>query len=230
MFRRSRHGPVISDVNEALQAQVDPSRYALALRWTALAENNLSLEASVAMAQASNIAQLREALNLYQAPAQNVVMADLQGDIAYQVAGLIPRRKQDKIAGVAPVPGWDPGFAWDGFLSVDQLPYKDRKAILAEGAVFATANEKPDHAAFLGHDFARSDRKERITELLLKEDRHTIESMRSIQADRYSKSLDHLIKKMGRPQSKHPLHAKAWPLLEGFAGDMDRSSETLWSA
>jgi penicillin amidase len=224
VFRRSRHGPVISDVNEALQAQVDPSRYALALRWTALAEDNLSLEASIAMAQASNIEQLRDALRLYQAPAQNVVMADLQGDVAYQVAGLVPKRKEDRIAGVAPVPGWDPKFAWDGFLSFEQLPHKNRRAILAEGAVFATANEKPDHAAFLGHDFARRDRKDRITELLLKEERHTIDSMRSIQADRYSKSLDHLIKKMGRPQSKHPLHAKAWPLLEGFAGDMDRSS------
>lgn len=224
VFRSTRHGPVISDFNEILQHQVDPNRYAIALRWTALSETNLSLEASVAMAQASHIGQLRDALKSYQAPAQNVVMADLQGNIAYQVAGLMPKRKEQGIAGVAPVPGWDPRYSWDGFFSFDQLPHKDRGAILAEGGVFATANEKPDHPGFLGHDFARRDRKDRITTLLLKTDRHTIESMRMIQADRYSKSLHQLIEHMGKPQGKHRLHAKAWPLLEGFAGDMDRDA------
>jgi penicillin amidase len=224
VFRSTRHGPVISDFNEILQHQVDPDRYVLSLRWTALSETNLSLEASVAMAQASHIGQLREALKNYQAPAQNVVMADLQGNIAYQVAGLIPKRKEQGIAGLAPVPGWDPSYSWDGFLSFDQLPHKNRQAILADGGVFATANEKPDHPVFMGHDFARRDRKERITALLLKSDRHTIDSMRLIQADRYSKSLHQLIQQMGKPQSKHRLHAKAWPLLEGFAGDMDRNA------
>lgn len=222
-FRSTRHGPVISDVNEALQAHIDPKRYVLALRWTALSESNRSLEASVAMTKANHIGQLRQALRLYQAPAQNVVMADLQGDIAYQVAGLIPRRKETKIAGVAPVPGWDPDFAWDGFVSFEELPHKNRQDILNIGGFFATANEKPEHPVFLGHDFARPDRKQRISQLLSKTDRHTIESMRQIQADRYSRSLHELIQKMGKPQSKHRLHAVALPILEGFTGDMDQA-------
>ncbi|NDB14348.1 MAG: penicillin acylase family protein, partial [Betaproteobacteria bacterium] len=224
VYRRTRHGPVISDVHEALQAQVDSTRYALALRWTALSENNVSLEASVAMAQAKDLGQLRQALRLYQAPAQNVVMADVQGDIAYQVAGLIPKRKEQKIAGVAPVPGWDPQFAWDGYLAFEELPSKNRYDIQKLGAVFATANEKPDHPAFLGHDFARPDRKIRITELLLNSDRHNLETMRAIQADRYSRSLHRLLQQMGKPQSRHRLHASAAALLEGFDGQMDQGS------
>lgn len=224
--RHSRHGPVISGVHRFLAREVEASRYAVALRWSALDRENRTLEASLGMMRAESVAQLREALRSYWAPAQNVVMADTSGEVGFQVAGAIPRRNPlNPVAGIAPVPGWDPLYRWQGYHEFRQLPRRSTEEIRLQGGVHASANEKPiDEGQKLsfGEDWTRPDRKLRIVALLAATQAHDLGSMRKIQADHYAASLHTLIGSLGAPTSQHRLHESAWPLLQGFDGRMDR--------
>lgn len=234
--RDSRHGPVISEVHRVLRREIDPSRYAVALRWSALDRENHTLEASLGMMRAQSVHELREALRGYWAPAQNVVIADTAGEVGFQVAGAIPRRSPlNRIAGTAPVPGWDPRYQWQGYYAFAQLPRLGSPEIRAQGGMHASANEKPNPlgpGVHFGEDWTRPDRKLRILELLEATQAHDLGSMRRIQADRYSASLHKLVRALGVPASRHKLHPRAWPLLESFDGHMDRRTvaPTLASA
>ena len=56
----------------------------------------------------------------YPGPGQNFVYADVDGNIGYQAAGMLPIRKN--YDGDVPVDGASGDFEWDGFIPFDQLP------------------------------------------------------------------------------------------------------------
>ena len=65
-----------------------------------------------AINQAQNFAEFREAAALLAAPSQNLVYADVEGNIGYQLPGMAPRR--GKGDGRTPSPGWDEAYDWRG--------------------------------------------------------------------------------------------------------------------
>jgi penicillin amidase len=111
--RTTRHGPVLSDralLSELGGYTVTPGREfpdgvgltAVALRWTALEPGRL-FEAVLRLDRASDFREFREALRYWDVPAQNIVYADVDGNIGYQVPGLQPIRAAGKDR---PAPGW----------------------------------------------------------------------------------------------------------------------------
>ena len=84
----------------------DPStaQYAVALSWTAL-QPGRSMDALLAIDQAQNFAEFRDAAALLSAPSQNLIYADTDGNIGYQLAGAVPLRRKGN--GMRPSPGWD---------------------------------------------------------------------------------------------------------------------------
>jgi penicillin G amidase len=125
-IRSSRHGPLLSDVDQRLQ-QVRSSRsdlnlayYAVALSWTAL-QPGRSMDALMGIDRAQNFAAFREAAALLSAPSQNLIYADVTGSIGYQLAGAVPDRR--KGIGIKPSPGWDPNYDWRGTIPFAKLPY-----------------------------------------------------------------------------------------------------------
>ena len=125
-IRSSRHGPLLSDVDQRLQ-QVSASRpvptpiqYAVALNWTAL-QPGRSMDALLGIGRAQNFAEFRGAVALLSAPAQNLIYADTDGNIGYQLAGAVPQRR--KGSGIKPSPGWDPTYDWRGNIPFAKLPY-----------------------------------------------------------------------------------------------------------
>ncbi|MEI8082262.1 MAG: penicillin acylase family protein [Actinomycetes bacterium] len=93
--------------------------YAVALKWTALSPQP-TMEAVPTINVAANFAQFQAAAKLFTVPAQNMVYADTEGNIAYQAPGAIPIRSGYN--GHWPVPGWDSAFKWTGFIPFEQLP------------------------------------------------------------------------------------------------------------
>ena len=72
--------------------------------------------------RASNFDQFRAAIGRLGAPSQNLVYADVEGNIGYQLAGAVPRR--GKGDGRTLSPGWDTGYDWRGLHPVrSELPY-----------------------------------------------------------------------------------------------------------
>jgi penicillin amidase len=128
-IRTSRHGPLLSDVDDQVRAvgQTGPVRgagsgssYAVALSWTASTPGR-TMDALFALDVASTFTQFRTAARLLVAPSQNLVYADTAGNIGYQLPGDIPVRAHGD--GRLPSPGWDPSYDWVGRVPFAELPY-----------------------------------------------------------------------------------------------------------
>ncbi|WP_375423427.1 penicillin acylase family protein [uncultured Friedmanniella sp.] len=124
-IRSSRHGPLLSDVDDQLQrvgAPVVPGgdAYAVALQWTGSTPGR-SMDAVLAIDAAQTFAQFRAAAKLLSAPSQNLLYADTAGHIGYQLPGAIPVRGRGD--GQLPSPGWDQRYDWRGTIPFAKLPY-----------------------------------------------------------------------------------------------------------
>src|SRR5688572_27819374 len=165
VVRSSRHGPVISDVSRsALEAA--PRGYALALAWTALAEDDLTMQAGVKISRARDWEEfLGAARDLHSAP-QSVSYADVDGNIGFISAGRVPLRKPaNDLHGLAPAPGWDARYDWTGYIPFEQLP----QAFNPASGTVVLANHKvvpPKYPHAITYEWQPPYRARRIQELL----------------------------------------------------------------
>lgn len=177
--RITRHGPVVSDTYGDVKDEVDPKdpeakpfreksgielpdNYVIALSWTALSPAS-PFEAIWGFNRAQNWEQFREAARNWSVPAQNIVFADVDGNIAYQTPGNIPIRKNGD--GTLPVPGWNSEYDWMGFIPFDELPY----VVNPESGFVATANNQAnprDYSHLITKDWDYGQRAARIVDML----------------------------------------------------------------
>ncbi|AOY90824.1 acyl-homoserine-lactone acylase [Cupriavidus sp. USMAA2-4] len=186
--RTSRHGPVISDVAEPLATAAAPlgAQFVVAMQWTALRPDDRTLQAGLAINTASDWNGFVNALRDFHSPQQNIVYADVDGNIGFIAPGRVPIRRPDNdLHGLAPAPGWDPRYDWVGFIPFDKLP---RRYNPPEG-VIVTANQKivePDYPYFITSEWTVPYRAQRIRTLLDATARHTPDSFAAIQKDQVS--------------------------------------------
>ena len=225
--RNTRHGPVISDVQPVFRQLIDGQRYAVSLRWSALSEDNKTVEAGMLTNWAQTVPELQKAFTDNHAPMQSVVMADTQGEVAFQAVGKLPLRSpQNDIRGVAPAPGWLAQYDWTGWLPAAQNPAVNRQAIEAKGW-HATANQNilpAGYAHFVGGDWTTPERFERIEQLLAASPRHSRESLQAIQNDVTSLGAKALLPAVLSAQPDHPLGDQALQILRTFDGQMHADS------
>ena len=84
--RLSRHGPVISDVSRSA-VEAAPRGYALALAWTALAEDDLTMQAALKLPRARDWPAFLAAARDLHSPPQSASYADADGNIGFIAAG-----------------------------------------------------------------------------------------------------------------------------------------------
>lgn len=96
---------------------------ALALRWVAQDVSDDELTALIGMSRAQDRASFARALETFRSPEQNVVYADADGHIAYDLAGHVPVRAQGN--GSLSLPGWTGAGGWrtDQYLPTAALPH-----------------------------------------------------------------------------------------------------------
>ncbi|GEM83228.1 penicillin acylase family protein [Meiothermus hypogaeus] len=172
--RESRYGPVINDVVN------NPGARPLSLRWTSLDDTDRTMEAFLGIARAQNWEQFKAALALYNAPSQNFVYADVDGNIGYMAPARFPIRKPGH-SGLMPVPG-DGNWDWQGYLPQDQWPqvYNPKEGFIV------TANNKvtaPGYPHTISLEWEEPYRAQRIRELILAKDKLSIDDMVSMQQD-----------------------------------------------
>ncbi len=222
-YRSTRHGPVISDAQASHGQLIDLKKYVLALRWSALADDNRTVLAGMNAVKAQTTAELLKAFADYSAPMQNLVAADVQGAIAYKAIGRVPLRQPgNDIKGIAPAPGWEAKYDWDGWLPYDQNPESSG----TKGWV-ATANQRihsANYPHFLGQDWTTPQRFDRIEQLLAATPKHDATSMQRIQADTVSLATQTLLPILNETlranASSSPLASAALAQFKDFAGDM----------
>jgi len=203
----TRHGPVI---------YTEPAKNrAFAVRSAWLEAGTAPYFGSIHYMFARNFQEFRQSLSHWGAPAENQVYADIKGNIGWVAAGLAPIRPNWD--GLLPVPG-DGRFEWAGFLAADQLPWSYNPA----QAWFATANELnlpadyPYRDRKLGFEWPGSDRYQRLSEVLSKSGKSSIEDSMRLQNDVLSVPARRLISLLGNLQSTDSKTQEALALLRGW--------------
>ncbi|PYX31452.1 MAG: penicillin acylase family protein [Acidobacteria bacterium] len=117
----TRNGPLIT---ELIPGQTRP----LALRWTLYDGLRIPF---FDVNTAQNWEEFRHAFSLLDAPGQNVVYADVDGNIGYQTTGKVPIRAAGD--GSLPASGADNAHEWTGYIPFEKLPsiYNPPSGIIA---------------------------------------------------------------------------------------------------
>lgn len=181
----TRHGPL---VNSLLPADQQTSLPPLALRWGGHTPGT-TLRGMLALQKAHDWPSFRAALALVTDPSQNLVYADVAGNIGYQYVARVPRRRSGY--GLLPSPGWNDAGEWDGWLPFDALPH----AFNPPQGYALSANNKPapdDYPYFLGADWFPGYRAARIERLLRAKPRFTVRDFQNMQTDVYSVQAESL--------------------------------------
>ncbi|MDA0225714.1 MAG: penicillin acylase family protein [Proteobacteria bacterium] len=230
-IRVTRHGPVISDVSRQMASAV-PRGHVLAFSWTALAEDDRTMESAAQLARAGSWPEFLAAAKHFHAPQQNMVYADIDGNIGFVAAGRVPVRKpENDLMGLAPAPGWLARYDWDGFLPFDALP---RRYNPASGAI-VTANHKitsPGYQHHLTSEWQPPYRADRIQALLDAVPKHTVPSFARMQADAASLAVREILPLLLSTRPRSEPARKALSLLGAWDGTMaaDRTEPLLVTA
>jgi penicillin amidase len=196
--RSTRHGPVISGVFGAADDFGDggivevPDPHVLALRWTALEPSRI-VDTILGLGTARDWAEFRVAVSYWDIAAQNVVYADVDGNIGYQATGRVPVRSRGD--GRYPAPGWTSDHEWTGFIPFDELPRSFNPA----SGMIVTANQPVADEAypyFIHRDTAYGYRADRIRDLLQPLDDATIGDLQAIQLDTFDGSAPFVLSRL----------------------------------
>ncbi|MBK8616344.1 MAG: penicillin acylase family protein [Anaerolineales bacterium] len=177
--RSTRHGPVISEAYGPLKDSGDPKdtefeafkdragvelpeQYVIALAWTALTPST-PFEAIWGFDKAQNWEEFRAAASGFHVPAQNLLYADVEGNIGYQMPGDVPIRSKGD--GTVPVPGWTDEYSWTGFIPFEEQPYTFNPA---EGYIVTANNQVPpnDYPYLITQDWDYGFRADRIVSMI----------------------------------------------------------------
>ncbi|WP_209372481.1 penicillin acylase family protein [Brevibacterium renqingii] len=173
-IRSTRNGPLVSRLEGSYREVLDAStgadtedpksgpadeHYGIALDWTALRPGTTA-SAIFAINKSTNWKEFRHAASMFDVPSQNLIYADVAGNIGYQAPGTIPRRGEAD--GTLPRRGWRSDEDWQGWIDFDELP----SLYNPERGWIVTANNPvaaPGEAVQLSNDFDYGDRARRIT-------------------------------------------------------------------
>ncbi len=200
----------------------------VSLGWTALEPGNVFL-AIWGFNNAQNWEEFREAARGFAVPAQNLLYADVDGNIGYQMPGRVPIRANGN--GRYPVPGWTGEYDWAGYIPFDELPY----VLNPQSGFIVTANNRVspwDYAHHITDDWAYGYRAERIVNMLdnapEKIDMAYIQEMQGDGKDLNAETLVPLL--MQIPLDERYIDERALLSTWDYQNDMDSAPAALFAA
>ncbi len=211
----TRHGPIIT---ELVPGETRP----LALRWTLYDSLHIPF---FDVNTAQNWQEFRQAFSQLDAPGQNVVYADVDGNIGYQTTGKIPIRAAGD--GSLPVSGADNAHEWTSYIPFEKLPsiYNPPSGIIGTANARITPDNYPNsismeweapwrtariyHVLESGRQFSAADM------LALQTDIHSEAEL--FAAERFVYAVDHASKPSARVK-------QAADLMRSWDGRMQASS------
>lgn len=162
----------------------------IATAWAPSFSGAVTYNSAVKMWDAKNVREGMDILG-YMESSWNWVMADTQGNIGYQMSGLMPKRREG-ISGFVPLPGWEEKNNWQGFEKPEDLP----RCYNPENGYFVTSNQDLNELGKVspinvGMGPYRSDR---IGSLLAANNKITLEDMYKVQHDVFSTQAESFMK------------------------------------
>ncbi len=225
--RLTHHGPIIT-ADYGLETFAEdagievPEHYALAVSWTAL-EPTCVFCSIWKFNQAQGWDDFRLAAQEFVVPAQNLLYADVEGNIGYQMPGNIPIRVAGH-NGMDAVPGWTGEYEWQGFIPFDELPF----AFNPPSGYIATANNAvvgTDYPYLITYQWSYGYRAQRVVNMLESApgpiDFAYIQQM---QGDNLELMSEELLPVLMSIPLEDPALEEARGLLSGWDGQMDMDS------
>lgn len=174
--RYTHRGPVISTFKGT-------GEKVISARWIGTDYSN-EVRSVHLLNRASNWEEFRSAVKTFTAVSQNIVYADVEGNIGLQVAAGIPVRKGNPVLifpGDTTLYDWGP----NDIVPFEELPYSYNPE---NGAVSSANNKTVDdnYPYYIATWFSLPNRIDRIRELLEAREKHSIESFQEMQSDQLS--------------------------------------------
>jgi len=209
----TRHGPVIFEDTRL--------NLAYALKWVGHEPGGAAYLGSLALNRATSGKEFVRALEAWKTPSENMVYADVEGNIGWIATALTPVRKGWD--GLLPVPGAKSAYEWQGF-----LPFKDLPQVHNPGSHYiVTANHnilpsgyKPE----IAYEWAPIYRFARIEERIKEKKKFTLDDCRSMQHDNVSIPGRTLARLLPPLETKDKLVTKYAELLAKWDGDLSGDS------
>ena len=149
---------------------------AFSLRTASMVLGSFGFDTLLPLLRARTAANVESAFASWVEPVNNLVVADVHGDVRHRVVGAVPDRPEENRW--RPVPGWKADHRWAGW--VHDLP---RRTVPPEGQV-VTANQRMDESFDrVGVEFAPPARADRITALLDGRDDLDLAAFEEVHAD-----------------------------------------------
>jgi len=227
------HGPIIGseyglDDFDQVTGLAIPDNFALSLRWTAL-EPSCVFCAMWEINLAKNWDEFRQAASLFAVPSQNLIYADIDGNIGYQMPGNIPIRIEGH-DGMLPVPGWNGDYDWQGYIPFEELP----NSFNPPSGYIVTANNAvvgPDYPYLITEEWSRGFRAQRIVDMLEQAPKPiSISMLKAMQGDNYDQIAPVLIPEILKLNFSDPELEAAQGILVGwnYQADMDSGPAALF--
>jgi len=208
----TRHGPIVTELSPGEMRKI-------ALRWTLYdGIRNPFFHAD----SAQDWQQFRKAFSELDAPGQNLVYADVDGNIGYQTTGKVPTRANGD--GSLPVDGSDDAHEWTGYIPFDKLP----SVLNPTSGIIATANGRisPDKYPYsISVEWEAPWRTDRIYRVLASGRKFSLADMLALEMDIYSELdrlvADKLVFAADQAKSASARVHKAADILRNWNGQMD---------
>jgi len=211
----TRHGPIVTELAPGETRKI-------ALRWS-LYDGIRNPFFHVDLAE--NWDQFRRAFSDFDAPGQNVVYADVDGNIGYQATGRVPIRAAGD--GSLPVDGSDNTHEWTSYVAFNKLP----NVLNPASGIIGTANGRitPDGYPYsISTQWEAPWRTDRIYRVLGSGRKFAASDMLALETDVYSELdrfvADKFVYAIDRAKNASPQAHQAANILRQWNGQMDASS------
>jgi len=211
----TRHGPIITSL-------LPGETRAVALRWTLYEGAHVPF---FAVNSAQNWTQFLNAFSQLDAPGQNVVYADVDGNIGYHTTGRIPIRATGD--GSLPQDGSSNAHEWTGYIPFDKLP----SVYNPPSGIIATANGRvtPDKYPYsISTGWEAPWRADRIYQVLESGKKFSAADMLALQTDIYSSfdqfAAERFVYSIDRAHNPSLRVKQACEIMRGWDGRMTANS------
>lgn len=124
IIKRKKKDPVTVTFYEnnhgVLEGNPNQEGYYIATAWAPAFSGAVTLNSIVEIIDAKTVSQGMDLLGRIET-SWNFILADREGNIGYQMSGLMPKRREG-ISGFVPLPGWEKKNDWQGFETFHDLP------------------------------------------------------------------------------------------------------------
>ena len=212
-LRYTHRGPIVSSFRDYKEAPIS-------MRWIGNEYSNELLGVYL-LNRADNWEDFREACSYFKATSQNIIYADVDGNIGLQNSAGVPLKK-DHYYSI--YPGDTDEYDWTGLLNFELLPNSYNPP---EGYVSSANNRVSGehYPFFISHWPEVPYRIDRIRQLLNMQDNMGVPDMKAIHLDKYSlmyRDFKPLITAILNRTSMTDIETEAYEIFKTFDGQLDK--------